>query len=94
MKERSVGPLHITIIRTTCDLYCVFLQKKCEKYWPENCSEPYRPRSESIFIVEMTSSVPFAEYTIRKMTIAKVRNYAYQGHSICSICPVINYCAM
>ena len=44
--------------------------------------------------VEMTSSVPFAEYTIIKMTIAKVRNYVYEGHCFCRICLVINYCAM
>ena len=94
MKERSVGPLHIIIITTIYDFNCVFIQKKCEKYWPENCSEPYMPHSESVFTVEMTSSVPFAEYIIRKMTITKVRNYVHQGHCNCRICPVINYCAM
>ena len=56
----------------------MFVQKKCEKYWPENCSEPYTPHAESMFTVEMNSSIPFAEYTIRKMTIAKVRNYVHQ----------------
>ena len=73
MKEKSVGPLHITIITTTYDLNCVILQKICEKYWPQNCSKPYKPHSESVFTVEMNSSVPFAEYTIRKMAITKVR---------------------
>ena len=57
----------------------MFVQKKCEKYWPENCSEPFTPRAESMFTVEMNSSVPFAEYTIRKMKIAKVRSYVHQG---------------
>ena len=64
----------------------MLVQKKCEKYWPENCSEPYTPHSDSVFTVQMNSSVPFAEYTIRKMTIAKVRYcYVHQGHCVFKI---------
>ena len=50
--------------------YFNLLQKKCESYWPENINETFEP-GEGIKIV-LTSTVPFSEYTIRKMTVTRV----------------------
>ena len=52
---------------------CVFLvQKKCEKYWPENVEESIEPGHN--LTVTLTTLLPFAEYVIRKMTVECVSN--------------------
>ena len=50
---------------------CVFIQKKCECYWPENINGTFEP-GLGITVV-LISLTPFAEYVIRKMSVTKVR---------------------
>ena len=44
----------------------------CEMYWPENIGEIFMPCSESTFTVKLDSSLPFAEFVVRKFTLCKV----------------------
>ena len=46
------------------------LQKKCEKYWPD---ELHSTVTKGSFTVTPTSFVPSAEYEIRKLTLSLVR---------------------
>ena len=61
----------------TMILYHLFLQKKCEEYWPVNVGESVEPGHG--LNVALTSMLPFAEYSVRKMTVTQVSmiNYDY-----------------
>ena len=50
--------------------YDFILQKKCEKYWPD---ELHSTVTKDYFAVTFTSIVPSAEYEIRKLTLSLVR---------------------
>ena len=52
-------------------------QKKCEEYWPVNVGESVEPGQG--LTIKLTSVLPFAEYSLRKMTLTCVR-----FHSLCS----------
>ena len=49
------------------------LQKKCEEYWPLNVDESIHPGHG--INVTLTSMLPFAEYSVRKMTATCVSYY-------------------
>ena len=46
------------------------LQKKCEEYWPVNVGESVQPGHG--LTTTLTSILPFAEYSLRKMTLTCV----------------------
>ena len=48
------------------------LQKKCEEYWPLNVDESIHPGHG--INVALTSILPFAEYSVRKLTVTCVSN--------------------
>ena len=53
------------------------LQKKCECYWPEDINGTFEPgQGLKVVLVSMT---PFTEYTVRKMTVTKVRYFHVCG---------------
>ena len=52
------------------DLILLKPQKKCECYWPRSINNAFEP-GQGIKVV-LSSMTPFAEYTVRKMTITKV----------------------
>ena len=56
-------------LQTMCGF--LFVQKKCECYWPESKDEIFHAGDE--FEVKLTSSVPFSDFVIRKMTIETVK---------------------
>ncbi len=51
------------------------MQEKCEMYWPENADSPFVPCTGSPLVIEYISTLQFAEYVIRKMTITSVSSY-------------------
>ena len=46
-------------------------QVKCEEYWPTKVGESVHPGHE--LSISLTSTTPYAEYSIRKMTVTHVR---------------------
>jgi len=49
----------------------ILIQVKCEQYWPENINATLNPGYN--LSVTLTSSLPFAEYEIRKLVLKDVR---------------------
>jgi hypothetical protein len=46
------------------------IQKKCEEYWPVSVGESVQPGHG--LTITLTSTLPFAEYSLRKMTLTCV----------------------
>ena len=52
-------------------------QKKCEQYWPDKVGETLDPHNG--LMVTMISHVPFSDFIIRNLKLAKV-SYTYCNH--------------
>ena len=53
------------------DCQCfMFSQKKCEQYWPEKLDDEMKTGEN--LCVTLKSSMPFVNYTIRKMSLRNV----------------------
>lgn len=71
-------------------MYCFWsVQKKCERYWPENKDEIFCPGHD--FEVKLKSSVPFSDFVIRKMTIESVKPIQQYKHMLWSQHTSINH---
>ena len=55
------------------------LQKKCEEYWPVSVGESVQPGHG--LTVTLTFVLPFAEYSVRKMTVTCVSLPPYCNHA-------------
>ena len=56
------------------------MQKKCEQYWPEKVNATLNPGYN--LSVTLTSSLPFAEYEIRKLVLKDVcKRYNAMKHN-------------
>ena len=53
-------------------LNVLYIQKKCEVYWPENADEAFIPAPGSPLTIKYKSMLPFAEFVIRKMVATHV----------------------
>ena len=53
--------------------YTLYTQKKCEQYWPE--TDVLVPTPGSPLTITSKSTLPFAEFVIRKMVVTHVCDY-------------------
>jgi len=49
-----------------------FLQKKCQQYYPVTIDNTYTPFEGSDFTVVLNTSVPYADFMVRELTVTKV----------------------